>query len=188
MITINTLTVSSDRTSITVSVTTDASNFTSVNLWTQDTYKDYNEAIDLSSLSSLSGQTEDFTIAASDVGISEFDGLYFIEFEDSDNNTQLGAVAELTSYKQCLLDASLEVLQDNVNVLQGSGCGNPKFNKIIYVHSLLSAVQAAILSGYYGEAIDIVSALETICDDCETCESLDSILSLGTLNNSVIIL
>lgn len=189
MITINKLQISSDRLTMDVSVTTDASGGTidSINVWTESTFKDSTKAILLSQYITSSA-TEVFTIAASDLNISKFDGLYFIEFEDSENTLKLGAAAELTTYKKCLLDSTLEILSSDVNVLMGEGCNNSNFNKLIYVHTILNALQSAIISGYYGEAIDLINTLKKFCTTCPDCGSLSSILSLSTLDNNIIII
>ncbi len=189
MITINTLQISVDRLSMSVSLTAEVGDlFTSVNLWTESTFKDYTQAIDFSSKLAGSTNTESFTILASDLNIPVFDGLYFLEFGDNAANLQLGSVAELTTYKKCLLDSTLEILGSNVNVLKGEGCNNTDFNKVIYVNAILNALQAAMISGYYGEAIDLIAVLKKFCTECPDCPTLSSILSLGTLNNNLIII
>jgi hypothetical protein len=189
MITINTLQISTDRKTLTVALTTDVgSTFTTVNLWTEDTYKDSLTVKDLSSKLAGSTNTESFTITSTDVGVSVFDGLYFIEFGDDASLLQLGAVAELTTYKKCLLDETLETLNSSNNILQGEGGDNLKLNKLVYIHAILNSLQSAIISGYYGEAIDFIKVLKKFCKKCSDCESLSSILSLGTLNNNIILI
>lgn len=189
MITINTLQVSSDRLNLSVGITTDTGvTFQSVKLWTEDTYKDYTKTIDLSNKLSSSTNVESFTIESSDINATQFDGLYFIEFTDSNNVSQISAVAELTTYKKCLLDKTLEILGSDINVIKGEGCNNSEFNKLIYIHSILNALQSAIISGYYSEAINFINTLKKFCSKCSDCPSLSSILSLGTLNNNIIII
>lgn len=188
-ITINTLSISADRKTMTVELTTDSGQtFNTVNLWTELTYKEYTKAVNLSSKLASSTNTESFTISASDLNITQFDGLYFLEFGDTLSQLSLGAVAELTTYKKCLLDTTLEILGSDINILKGEGCNNTDFNKLIYVHSLLNSLQAAIISGYYSEAIDFITTLKKFCKSCPDCPTLSSILSLGTLNNNIIII
>lgn len=189
MISINILQIPSDRKTIDVEVTTDiGSTFSTVKLWTEDTYKESTKEIDLTSKLLKSSNTESFTIDAEDLDIKQFDGLYFIEFEDSNSLLQLSAVAELTTYKKCLLDNTLKILSSNTNVLKGEGCNNSDFNKLIYIHTILNALQASVISGYYGEAIDLFNILKKFCKNCSTCGNLNSILSLGTLNNNIILI
>ena len=175
MITINTLQISSDRKTLTVDIITDSGAvFNIVNLWTEDTFKDSVKAIDLSSKLSGSNNTESFTITSSDLGIDVFDGLYFIEFGDDNDLLKLGSVAELTTYKKCLL--------------YGEGCNSSEFNKLIYINAILNSLQSAIISGYNGEAIEFINTLKKFCTTCSDCGNLNSILSIGTLNNNIILI
>lgn len=188
MITINTLTISSDKKSLTVQLTTDVGEtITSVNLWTEDTFKDSTKAKDLSSKLTGSTNTESFVILASDLGLTVFDGLYFIEFTNSNNILEIGAVAELSTYKKCLLDNTLEILSSGEDICK-KGQNNPKLNKLIYIHVILNALQSAIISGYYGEAIDSIKVLKKFCSSCQNCVTLNSILTIGTLNNNIILI
>lgn len=188
-ITINTLSISADRKTMTVALTTDSGQtFDTVNLWTELTYKDYTQAVDLSAKLASATNTESFTITASDLNITQFDGLYFLEFGDTLSQLQLGAVAELTTYKKCLLDTTLEILSSDVDIVKGEGCNNADFNKLIYVHATLNALQSAMISGYYGETLDLIATLKKFCVACPDCPNLSSILSLGTLNNTIILI
>lgn len=189
MITINTLQISEDRQTLNIALTAEVGDtFSAVNLWTEDTYKDYTKAIDFSSKLAGSTNIESFTITATDLNISQFDGIYFLEFTDNNADLKISAVAELTTYKKCLLDNTLEILNSDINVIKGEGCNNSEFNKLIYIHSILNALQSAIISGYYGEAIDFIKTLKKFCKPCSECPTLSSILSLGTLNNNIIII
>ena len=189
MISINTLQISSDKKSLVVSISTETGFvFTALNLWTEDTYKDSTKSINLSALLDSNTNDENFVITADNLSIPNFDGLYFIEFGDSNDTLQIGAVAELSTYKKCLLDNTLSILSSNTNIFTGEGCNNSEFNKLIYTHSILNGLQSSIISGYYGEAIDFINALKKFCNKCSNCGQLNSILSIGTLNNNIILL
>jgi hypothetical protein len=189
MITINTLHISTDRKTLTINITTDNNSvFQTVNLWTEDTYKDSIKALDFSSKLDGNTNTENFTITSTEVGVDVFDGLYFIEFGDNANLLQISAVAELTTYKKCLLDTTLTLLSSNLDILKGEGCNNSDFNKLIYVHTILNSLQSSIISGYYGEAIDLINTLKKFCKSCPDCPNLNSILSISTLNNNIILI
>ena len=74
--------ISANRTQMNV-IITDAASITSLKFWTEVTYKDYSLAIDLTSKLTASA-TENITITLSDIGLSYFDGVYFLEAEDTD--------------------------------------------------------------------------------------------------------
>ena len=68
MITVNTFSISTDRTSIALEVTVDPGQVVNdLKLWTESTYKIESQAVDLNSLISGASNTESITINASDV-------------------------------------------------------------------------------------------------------------------------
>lgn len=187
MITINTLQITPDRKTLNVSISTDVGQeFTQVRLWTELTFK----SGALTFNSKVIGQGNDviFTITSNELNINAFDGLYFLEFENQNEELKLGAVAELTTYKQCLLDETLKLLSSDPDIINNINCQNSKFNKIIFINTILNSLQASMLSGYYGEAKDLIALLKKTCTKCTACPTLNSILSLGTLNNNIILI
>ena len=89
MIYIDNFTVNNDATKLLVSVSTDTGEtITSALVWNDRTYKNYDLAIDVSSL--LTGVTnkEVFEIPASTLGVSSLDGIYFIEFQGTSEATE----------------------------------------------------------------------------------------------------
>ena len=81
MITINELSISADKQNMEISITAEQGRyFSGVNLWTETTFKDYSLAVDFSSKLNSANENEVFTITATDLGITRFDGIYLLEF------------------------------------------------------------------------------------------------------------
>lgn len=173
---ITSFTVSQNRTNLIV-VINDAASISSLKLWKQDTYKDYNLAIDLSSKLTASA-TENITITPSDLNESYFDGVYFLEAEDPDE-VSLAVTLDSTRYKECILNRLLEMgVCDE--------CLKSTSINLINAQTLLSGLESAVSLGFIDEIVTIVMALDKYCSsDCKTCGDYKNIISEGyyTLNN-----
>lgn len=152
--------ISADRTQIDL-VITDAATISALRFWTDDTYKDYSQAIDLSSKLTASA-TENITITLSDVGLSYFDGVYFIDAEDPDELSS-AITADLTRYKECIL-TKLKQLSICDECLQKSLDGK------LAPHLLLTGLEKAVELGYINQILSFVKQLDKYCSsDCLTC-------------------
>ena len=158
--------ISTDRTQINVTIT-DAATISALRFWTNVTYKDYSLAIDLSSKLTASA-TETITITLSDVNLSYFDGVYFLEAEDPDE-TSTAIVGDLTRYKECILNKLLEyqICDD---------CLQEESVSLSNAHALLTGLEDAIELGFINEILLIIDALNKYCsNDCITCGQRDNI-------------
>lgn len=204
MVTINILKISADRTTIDVSITTNSDDtFTDVNFWTDKTFKDYSLAIDLSA--KLTGLTENevFSITAEEVGLSSFDGIYFLEITSTDVtpeacaecvNPLLAVVADLSAYREVLLDRVLKLNNNCSQLFTGDICSDSAANNVLNLQMLLDSVMAALQFGYYTQALSLFSSLDKLVDidTCDTCGELTySTFKLGLnysiLNNTLIL-
>jgi hypothetical protein len=156
---ISNLTISSDRKQINLTII-DAVSVTSLLLWDNLTYKNYSLAIDISS--KLTGTaTQNIVITLADLGISYFDGVYFIEAEGTD--ISISAVADLTRYKECILTKVLAIAEC-------SSCLKAFNNSIINSQILLLSLEAAVAEGFIDEIMLIIEALNKFCsDNCKSC-------------------
>lgn len=192
MITINYITIRPDRTTMDISVTAEVGLLIdSVNLWTDATFKDYSLAIDFTSKLTKASNNETFTITATELGLTEFSGLYFLEFIDTNAtpNFVLGMAADLTVYRKCMLDQTLDLLNSSVDLYTGGGCESPEVENIIYLNMILEATKVAIKSSFYGEALDFLEALKKLCaSNCTTCPTYTNALIFGVVDNNSIIL
>lgn len=157
---ITTFNINPNRTAINLTIV-DAAGVNSLNLWTDKTYKNYNSVIDLSS--KLNGSNiQDITIQLSDLNISYFDGIYFIEAESNDDISS-SITADLTRYEECILNKVLEIsICDD--------CLTKKSDATINSHVLLTSLQDAIEQGFTDEIFTLVKALNKYCsNECKSC-------------------
>lgn len=175
MIHIELLKISQDQTNINVSVSTNVGDtITSFKGWKRTTFKDYNQAIDLTSKLSQTSETEVFQISIEDMGVTLFDDIYFFEITSSNienacqtcpGNTIIGITANFNKYQECLLN---KVLNSSLETL------NSCDNNIINVFILLENLKIAIQSGYFTEVITILNTLDVLCksSNCTLCNTI----------------
>ena len=208
MIQITNFTISVDRLTINVSAETTVGDiFTSVNLWTDETFKDYAQAIDFTSKLLQANNTEVFTITAEEVGVSKFSGIYFIELNSTsvttpacaECNNALGVATALIDFKECSLNKVLALsVCDGLD--QNNISNSPEYNDVINVNMLIDALCTSLEQGYYSEALDFMAALRVLCNEtgcptckeCTDCTDLPTLeittgLDFGTLNNTLIL-
>lgn len=208
MIDINNFTIIDNGTALSVSVETDLNEtITSALVWTDQTFKDYSQAIDVTSYLAQTSNIENFTLPASVFGVNELQGIYFIEFQTTSGSTDdcvncsnnLGVAASLLCFKECLLD---KVLQYSVcDDISNENCNESIVTSIINIDVLVDALCTSLEFGYYGEAIDILKTLRKLCNcsegcsecnQCKDCKDLPSPnfksgLDYGTLDNTLIL-
>lgn len=208
MIHINNFTINSDSTEINVSVETDVNYIiSSAIVWTDETFKDYNQAIDVSNYLTGTSNIENFTLPASLFEVDKLKGIYFIEFETTSDveetcescSNNLGVATSLISFKECLLNKILEY-----SVCEGynsSPCLNQLLCDIYNINILMEALKISLEFGYYGEAIDILTTLKKLCKnsegcvECGECSDCDNLptpvfksgLDYGTLDGNLIL-
>lgn len=200
MIYINNFVISSDNTALNVSVETDSGEtITSALIWTDETFKNYDNAVDVSSYLSQTSNVENFTIPASVFDEVELNGIYFIEFQTSSSyeddcqncSDSIGIAASLYKYKLCLFNKVKEysVCNDFTN------CGEKLIDQIININLMIDSLTTSLEFGYYGEALDILSVLKRLCkldNNCSECGDLarpnfKTGLDYGTLDDTLIL-
>ena len=135
---------------------------------------------DLSSLipAPVSGQYS-FDIKKEDAGINNFNGLFFLKFDDATtapDNIKFGFAANLIDYSDCLLSKTLQITTKGCRETNDDcqGCkGTASF-----VATLIEALNAAIMFEYFGEAIRISETLDEACNTCKGCPTNQSNLYL----------
>ena len=200
MIIVKTLKVTDDRKSISVSLETQVGNtFTSLLFWTSATYPIIASAIDLSSLYYATDETELFFITTEDVGIEEFNGMYFLEFkvdgvvEDEDcqtcaGNTVLESVSDFSIYEDCLFNKVLKLDLTCPNSLTSENN-----LETANVDLILTSLQIALKNKWFTQAIRMEEILKEYCGiDCTSCEHLIEYsegtgLDKGKLNDTILL-
>lgn len=155
------------RTEINVSIT-DAADISSLVLFTNSTFKDFSQAIDLSGKLTASA-TETFTITLADLGQAYFDGLYFLEAEDT-NEVSNAITGDFTRYKECILNKLKElVICDE--------CLKAEGKDLLNAQTALLSLETATTQGFIDEAFNIIKVLDKFCsNDCKTCGEYNNIV------------
>lgn len=197
MIFINNFTINSDNTALVVQVEVDAGEtVSSALLWTNETFKDYSKAIDITSYLEQVDNTEDFIIPASVLEQEILKGIYFIEFEATGNSEDnctncsngLGVATSPYYLKDCLLSKVREYkVCDGINK-----CNEILLSSILNISVLLDSFCTSLQFGYYEEAIDIFNTLNKLCSACNGCKdflnpNFRTGLNYGILDDTLIL-
>lgn len=152
--------ISDDKTKIDLTIT-DAASVSTLFVWTASTYKDYSLAIDLSSKLTASA-TENIEITPTELGVAEFDGLYFIEATDPDE-VSIEIEVETVKYKECILERVVELsLCDD--------CLKEQSSSLVNAHMLLTSLEDSVELNFPNESINLINALDKYCSNaCKTC-------------------
>lgn len=153
-------------------------------LWDEASYKDPSKAINLTSLLVGTGNTESIEISASDAGVSELSGIYFLEILSSDSEAVVVATFNMTRYYT--VQAKLIA---NIN-LSCLNCSSDFQNALLF-DMYLEATKQCLLLGRYQDAINnlsnlIISADSSFCDSCFDLEPTASlpgnVVSVGVID------
>jgi len=148
------------------------SNFTQVLLWTEDTYKDYTQALDFTSKLDGTSTTETFTIEASELSESTLDGIYFIEMVDNStpssscagcSNTVLGVATDFSRFNNCIVEYLCKVDIE---------CNNEYLHKAVTMKMYIDGLRNSLQLGNFTTAIQFWKNLNRSCEDvCKTCSN-----------------
>ena len=172
MITISSITTNEFCSEITVAATAAAgSSFTQILFWTTATYKDYTAAVDISSFAS--GATANFTLQPADVGLTSFEGAYFLEFtQDPATGDQDIVVASTQCFKSILTCLTEKLLAVDITACDVENiCAK---DDVVFYHSLFENMKELYECGYFKEAIQANNLLDAYCN-CESTEKNDII-------------
>lgn len=158
--------MAADRSSLVLNLD-DAGTAINLYLWTKETYKVEEFKIDLST--KLNGQySQIINITPEDIGITKFDGVYFIDAITA-TDTKCAIAAELIKYKECILNKVLEY-QDCESCLKIT---QPE---LLNSFTLLYTIEKAIELNLIQEVLTIVFALDKFCtNDCKGCGEYKSL-------------
>lgn len=138
-------------------------------LWTDITYKNENEKIDLSSYLNTS-TTQTISLSPSDIDSTIFDGIYYISASDNIEESQ-SLTSILTKYKECIVKklSSIPICND---------CLKNSSSEVITSHMLLIGVEYSTNQGLIDEAINNLKALKKYCsNECSTCGKYSNIVN-----------
>lgn len=191
MINITSLRISKDVKEINLEAnTTTGHKITKLLVWKAEAFRSYTESIDLSSKISGLTEFESIQITEGDLG-GKIQGLYYVEItsdEDIDSII-LGTVANLLPYYECLLNKTLEISTYMCKLVK-KNCDDCE-KKVLYINTLLTTLEAAIMIESKKESVSIASALDILCAICISCPSYPSDIEIngqgfGVENNVII--
>ncbi|MDB4285899.1 hypothetical protein N9933_01195 [bacterium] len=199
MVVFNILALNIAADTISVDITTSATNtFLTAVLYNKNTFEDPLLAIDLSAKLVGTGINESFNITASDAGVSQFNGIYYLVVTTSeivvpqdnctiDTNKGVGYVANLTVYKECVLNKTLSMCIDDCKIVVGN-CTECTYDPLL-VDTLIEGVYYALEEGYLHEANTTLCLLDEICNICDTCPSYGNttiVDSIHIVSNNIV--
>lgn len=152
---------------------------TSIKLWNTDTFKNNALSIDLNYKLEQTSNIEDFIVTASEINISSFTDIWFIEIETNYEGTEgctncqdpaLGITYNLQSYYKCMLNYLLEVERN----LDCNSTNTYLNNLTITVNLLIDAIEKSLEIGFYSQAIEMLTNLKKLCSisKCKNCETV----------------
>jgi len=184
MITVNEVNLSNNGDTLYINVSTGVGyNITSIKLWNQDNFKNYETAKDLSYKLEQVNNNEIINYTATEVGYSNFSGIYFLEIETnqpsedecSDCSNSLNIVlTNLAQYYKCMTELILKSEVCNNNLFSREVCDDNKINEAISVNLFIDAVNQCLELGQFSEAIILFNNLKKLCSKCTNCKTLSS--------------
>ena len=170
---INVFKVSQDGTELTLTMTPNSGyNLISIKLWTEDTFKDYSQALDFTSLlaDTLGGQT--VTITAALIDETFLDGIYFVEVSDNGpsrgpcegcSNTVLGVATDFSRFNYCLMEYLCKIDP------QCTACDN-YLHKALTMKMYIDGLRNSLQLGNFTTAISFWENLDRACSaSCTEC-------------------
>lgn len=179
-----------------VKISTSVGNvFTEVRLWTQDTFKDYTQAIDLSDKLLGTSNVEIFNILPSDIGESApLTGIYFLEVVDDTtpgecngcNDTELGVATDFARFAFCLVELLCSIEDGKCY-----NC-NEELNRALTMKLYIDSMRNALQLGNFTLAIKFWKNLNRVCkSECTECCSISAVekkgLGFQTIGNNLIL-
>jgi len=157
---ISSFTINDDKTEMDV-IISDAADLKSLRFWTDATYKNFAQAIDLSD--KLTGAvTENITITLADIDKEYFDGIYFLEAEDTDE-VSIEITQELTKYDECIANRVKYISTCNE-------CLAEEDTDLLNAYALLRGIEKALSARFIDQILYFKKTLDKYCkSDCVTC-------------------
>lgn len=152
---------------------------TSIKLWNIDTFKNESLSIDLNYKLEQTDNTESFIVTATEINISSFTDIWFIEIETNYEGTEgctncqdpaLGITYNLQQYYKCMLNYLLDMEKsldcNSTNVYTN--------NLTITVSLLINSIEKSLEIGFYSQVIEMLNNLKKLCSisKCKNCETV----------------
>lgn len=181
MITINDVSISDDGARLNVNVETGIGfKIISIDLWTEDTYKDYTKKKALIGVQGVNNK-EIFIVTAASLGLASFNGLYFLEIKSNEpepstciecTQTKLVVATNMNQYYSCITELVLDSDMCASNFFSSEACDDNKINKAMTASILMDTIMQCLELGQIIEAIDLLKKLKRVCRKCNSCKSI----------------
>lgn len=180
---INNLDITNNGSQLSISLeVTPGYNITSVLIWGMNDFKDYSLAKDLSYKLQQINNKEIFIVSASELNISKFEDIYFIEVDSNEEDSNgcstcldptLGITYNLSTYYRCLLNYFFESNDLNENCKNCESLINKP--EIITISLMLDTIKISIEAGFYKQAISLIKKIKKICGlkKCNNCPPIN---------------
>lgn len=182
MINVNNISISNDGSKLSININTGNTYIiTSIKLWTEDTYKDYNIAKDLSYKLEQVNNKEIFIVEADELGYSSFNGIYFIEITSNQptedecvtcSDPILVVVTNLNQYYRCMSELVLKASICTDNLFSREVCDDSAVNKALTINLFIDSVNQCLELGQFIEAIDLMKSIKKLCNKCTNCKTI----------------
>lgn len=182
MITVNNISISNDALNLNVNIATGTSYIiTSVKLWTEDTYKDYTLAKDLSFKLEQINNKEIFILESTEIGLSSFNGIYFLEITTNEPNDDecttcrnplMAVVTNLHQYYRCMSELVLKASICTDNLFSREVCDDNAVNKALTINLFIDTVNQCLELGQFVEAINLMKNIKKLCNKCSNCKTI----------------
>jgi len=196
MIVINNISINNTGSNLNINISTGSTYIiTSIKLWTEDSFKDYTKAKDLNYKLEQINNNEIFNVSASELGLSNFNGIYFIEIESNEintdecstcNNPVLAIITNLTQYYRCMTELILEADLCNINLFSKEVCDDNLINKAMTISLLIDGINQCLELGQFIEAIEMLKNIKKLCNNCKNCKTINKSSGCTTCNNNYI--
>lgn len=144
-----------------------ASTVYDLKLWTDITYKNYQEAIDLTS-KLTNDSTQSIEILASDINESYLNGAYFIQVASSTEILE-DVIGYYNTFEECILN-------ELMNVKLCDDCLENESLRLLNVQTILLGFKYAIDKKFMDEIKSIGKSLRKFCNnDCKSCGNFNNI-------------
>lgn len=124
---------------------------------------------------------ETVTLVPSDLGVSSFDGIYFLTITCTGQTEKIEAVTtSITQYFYCINDLLANANTDCVECNDG-------LKNVLTADLFLEGLKSSLYLGRYSEAIKHFNSLNRICTDCcETCGTSGGVV-FGVVNGNIML-
>lgn len=160
-------------------------------LWTRDQFRDMTLVRDFTFKLDQSDETEIFALEPEDVNLSNFNGMFFVEFTtdepsgecDECKDPLLVIVTNFTHYYVCLTELILSSSICVDNLFSKEVCDSNSINKALSINLLMSAIEQSLQLGQITEAMGLVSKIDKLCSKCTSCQQVIRTSSCSTCNS-----